>query len=156
MRFERNVTDRGLIISFAMQVVILIFSLIWAFLSHKVFPNTDEDLLTGVSCITILIVDVIVASIVLDIGKRYLCNFAYTINIEDDEVVITDDYGETKRIGKDFVIVGRLEYKYKILLREASKPGIIICYNRKVLEYLKEINPNCMGKRLKKIIEIPS
>ncbi len=150
MRFERKITSRSFKILIATELVVLCLYSIWtSLMSNKVSSNTAKILIHGVCIITLIALSII------QMYMTYACDFAYTINVEGDKVVITDDYGETKWFYRDFVIVGRSEVEYKILIRDGIRPDLFIPYNSKVLKYLKEINPNCMGKRLKKVIIVP-
>lgn len=155
MRFERNVTKRSFeIITIVEKALQIIFWIVFTILLVVIKKFFQEDIikstvLTGVTISFILEIPIIVIRFVLREKMKY--NFAYTIKLEGDEVVITDDYGKAKRIGKEFIIVGKFRGKYRLLLREGDKLGISIYYNGKLLKYLKKINPNCMGKRLKKL-----
>lgn len=151
MRFERNVTNRSLYLCCVAELTFYLIVLSLFLIYRNKLQESLPIEFSIMSVVIFLMIRILFEYIRLVIKRKMDSNFAYTINLKDGKVVITDDYGETKQIGREFVIVGKFAGEYKILLREGEKPGVIIPYNVKVLKCLKEINPNCMEKRLKKL-----
>lgn len=133
MKFNRSI--QSIILGTFLPIIIFFITVILSEIA-KVNIYEDEVTLTPTG-VNFLIMFFLFGVLFVLLKSIVPPDFKYFINIADDCIIFEMNENDHRRIGRDFKIVSK---KMHYIILDDGFSRIRIAYNRKVLQFLEEIN----------------